>query len=459
MLSLAKPDNDIVMPLGRLAALLRPGIDGWPEVMLGAGQTLFHGYPNTAYFWDTCSYVGLLPLAVLAVLLVRAVAARRLPRMPWAFVTLLGGGALLFSLRFAEPLRALVPGTLFRSPARLLYLATFAAAVALGFGVTAFLNGNFLKARARQAIVAACLLLHFLDLGGFSRQFVRTVHYTAFGTQAFNGILAREIQGGRVAADDELADYDDAGGFDSLLLANPYRAILGVAGHPLDFNEEMLDGSTLPIPALQVAGVRFVITVEDRPDLELVKASGGDFLYRVPDPVRRAAFFAGDRVRFLPRGNLLDEFLARRQPGELLLPTESRTLPSASGGNLRVPPSASYFRPSSDEIRLETTSGQAGFAHVLESWDPGWSAQVDGQRAPVAIANGFSMAVPVEAGRHAIRLRYQTAGRTAGWILSLISGGLLAMLLWSARGRRLPKRLVRNNPSNKLDRCPSEPRP
>ena len=70
----------------------------------------------------------------------------------------------------------------------------------------------------------------------------------------------------------------------------------------------------------------------------------------------------------------------------------------------------------------------------MESYDPGWNAQVDGKRGIVTIANGFSLAVPVEAGKHVIHLRYQTDGLTVGWILSLLSASLLAVLIWTARG-------------------------
>jgi hypothetical protein len=444
VLPLATPSNDVVMPYRRLAALIRPGIDGWPEVMGLTHQKPFQGYVSDAYFWDTSSYVGLLPLVVLLVLLFRSVVRRQLPGMPWAFLTVIGGGALLFSVRLTQPLLALVPGTLFRSPARLLYLSTFAAAVALGFAVTVFLNSNLLKHRARQALVGFCLLFHVLDLGGFALLFVHTVHWPAFGTVAFDGILARELKDGRIAADDALAGwyrdrYDDAGIFDSILLANPYRAILGIAGAPRDFNVQHLDGSSLPIPALQIAGVRFVITATERRDLELVSNSGDAYLYRVPNPVPRAAFFAKDKTHFVPQQKLLDVFLSQPQRDKLLLPAESRTYlsrsPSAGlGDNDENQTAVMYSRPSSDEIRLETAAGQAGFVHVLESYDPGWSAEVDGKRGLVAIANGFSMAVPVEAGKHAIRLRYQTAGRTVGWILSFISASLLAVLIWTARG-------------------------
>ena len=438
VLHLATPSNDVVMPLRRLAALIRPGIDGWPDAMGLTHQKPFQGYLSDAYFWDTCSYVGLLPLAILILLLLRSVMRRRLPGMPWVFLTLLGGGALLFSLRLAQPLRGLVPGTVFRSPARLLYLSTFAAAVALGFAVTAFLGSNLLKPRTRQFLVAFCLLFHVLDLGGFARQFVRTVHWPAFGTVAFDRVLARELKDGRIAADDALAGYDDVGTFDSILLANPYRAILGIAGVPRDLNEQHLDGSSLPLPALRIAGVRFVITEAERPDLQLVSTAGAAHLYRVSNPVPRVAFFAKDQAIFLPRQELLDVFLSQPQPDKLLLPAEARTDLSRSpspgpGGHNDSQTAVTYSRPSSDEIRLDAAVGQAGFVHVLESWDPGWSAQVDGKHGLVTIANGFSMAVPVEAGQHAIRLRCHTAGRTAGWILSFLSAGLLAVLIWTTR--------------------------
>ncbi|MEO8371611.1 MAG: YfhO family protein, partial [Candidatus Solibacter sp.] len=429
ILDLARPDNDIAMPYARLLSLLWPAIDGWPDIMELHGQKAFDGYPTEAYFWDTCSYVGLIPVAAVLVLAMRSVAKRRPPAMPWAFLALLGGGALVFSLPLTEPLRALIPGTLLRSPARLLYLSTFAAAVAFGYCVSELLRSS---ARSRHAIVVFGLLFHLLDLGGFSRRFIETVHWPVFGTKAFDGILSRELHGGRVAAEDRLANYDDVGFFDSLMLANPYRAVFGSAGEPADYNNQQLDGSELPIPALQIAGVGFVITPAERSDLELTSKAEGDHLYRVPDPVPRAAFFARDSVAYRPSAQLLDEFLREPRRDRLLLPLEAESHLPATGASADRGV-VTYARPSSDEIRLESESGQAGFAHVLESYDPGWSAEVDGKNAAVLLANGFSMAVPVAPGRHAILLRYRTVGRTTGWALSFLSAGLLLILIWTTR--------------------------
>ena len=243
--------------------------------------------------------------------------------------------------------------------------------------------------------------------------------------------------------------YDDAGIFDSVLLANPYRAILGIAGAPRGLNVQQLDASALPVPALQMAGVRFAILSDERRDLELASHTEDAFLHRVPNPVPRAAFFAAEQALFAPRDKLLDLFLSQPRRDKLLLPEEFQTRlsdsPSAGPGG-----AVTYSRPSSDEILLDTTAGQAGFAHVLESWDPGWSAEVDGKPAPVAIANGFSMAVPVEPGKHAVRLRYRTVGRTTGWILSGVSAGLLALLLYPTRVAKAAKASGARSPSHAM---------
>jgi uncharacterized membrane protein YfhO len=92
-----------------------------------------------------------------------------------------------------------------------------------------------------------------------------------------------------------------------------------------------------------------------------------------------------------------------------------------------------YQRPSSDEIRLDVSSSGAGFVNVVESHDPGWSAEVDGQPAPFYAANGFTLAAPVSAGTHTVRFVYRTPGRATGVLLSFLAAGMLAGLVGFAR--------------------------
>ncbi|HYL77444.1 MAG TPA: YfhO family protein [Bryobacteraceae bacterium] len=381
MLSLAPASNDIAMPYGRLFALIKPGVDGWPDVIPYGEKNPFHGYPHDGYFWDTASYTGLLPLFVVLALLILSIVRRRLPPWPWWFLAALGSGALLFSLPLADPIRQLVPGTFLRSPARLLYLSTFSASVALGYGVHAFLSSSLIRLRVRYALVGVFLAAHFLDLGGFARVFIQPVPRQSEEPPEFWQILAREVKDGRIAAEDTAYRdrYDDVGIFDSILLANPYRTFLALAGLPPDTNEQRLEGSALPLPALQASAVRIVITSTERPELEKLAESEEEYLYRVPNSSPRS--------------------------------------------------DAAYSRPSSDEIHLETNLTQSGFVHVIESDDPGWAATVDGIPTKIDLANGFAMAIQVPAGKHEVQLRYKTPGRRAGLAMSLLSVALLACLI------------------------------
>jgi hypothetical protein len=413
VLHLAAPENDISMPYGRLLALVRPGIDGWPDSLEKSEQHLFGGYPNDAYFWDTTAYVGILPLIAIAGLLLWRLKTKRLPDWPWSFLAVVGFGALLLALPLTDPLHKLLPGTFLRSPSRLLYLSTFSACMALGAAIHALQSSRLLGIRAMPAVVAALLLFHFVDLGRFAHQFVLPVDRGIAEQFPFAEILSSQVKDARVAVSGDLIShfgdrYDDIGVFDSILLANPYREILRLNGDPPTLNVQRLDGSELSVAALRGAGVRFVLTTTERPDLFPVATapvSNDDtqYLYRVPDPAPRARFVAGTGPEFLAVGSSN----AGNHDGEVV-----------------------YSRPSSDEIRIASSGGRAGFACVLEAYDPGWKATVDGAPAPVVLANGFTMAVPVGPGRHNVALRYETPGRRFGWALSLLSAGLLAGLVW-----------------------------
>ena len=94
--------------------------------------------------------------------------------------------------------------------------------------------------------------------------------------------------------------FDDAGGFDSLILANTYRALLSLAGANPKLNVEEMDASRFPVRALQATGVGFVITDEARSDLKRIASDGDTILYGVPEPEPRAAFSSEGQVSYSP---------------------------------------------------------------------------------------------------------------------------------------------------------------
>jgi hypothetical protein len=451
MLPLSPPDNDVAMPYSRLLALVIPGIHGWPEPVELADHNPFTGFPNRAYFWDTASYVGILPLVAIAALLIGCVVRKRMPDGRWRFLSCLGVGAFLCSLPLASPLLHLLPGTLLRSPARLLYISTFCAAVALGAGADAVRHARWPRPSVfRNGLLVVGLSVHFLDLGGFTHWFIQ-VSPRERRTPEFEAILDRELGAGRIAeergyqlfSDGSNDDrYDDAGGFDSIFLARFYQGFVLLAGSPPGLNRQWIDASKLPVKALEATGVRFVITTETRMDLELASSTDDANLYQVANPAARADFFAEDRAAFVAERQIPELFAANPR-NKLLLPPDAKKYLPRGGGSPRIAHDSaihqvgiSYSRPSSDEIVLLTGSDEPGFVHVLEAYDPGWSATVDGAGAVVVPANGFVIAVPVPAGSHTVRLRYDTPGRALGEGLSLLSFGLLAVLIASAKPSR-----------------------
>ncbi len=392
-LPLDAPLNDIAMPYRRLLALVVPGIDGWPNgVPLSTGHP-FAGYSHPGYFWDTFAYTGILPLAAVVILVWICLAQRRWPASRWLFLAAIGIVALLGALPVLEPLRRIIPVTIMRSPARLLYLCTFSLSAAFGCGVDAVLRWNPLSSPAfARVVVFLCLVFHAWDLGSVSRLFVAPTPWHPLAVPEFEDILAREGGDSRVAISRlvslRLADkYDDAGGFDAIFLADPYRVLLALTGAPANSNEEVVDAATWPMNALEAAGVRFVITWEIRKDLELVKTAAGLQMYRLANPASRATF----------------------RP--------------ASVGN-----SVTYLRPNADLILIRTSALPSGAVDVLEAYDPGWTAEVDGVRAPVLDANGIRMSVPLPAGVHSVRLQYHTPGRKTGAVLSVMSVFMLVVL-------------------------------
>jgi len=392
ILRLDPSDNDVVLPYHRLLGLIVPGIDGWPDGLSLAAGHRFTAYSHPGYFWDTFAYLGVLPLIAVAVLVSVCVARKRWPGSRWLFLGAIGIMALAGALPLLAPLRRISAGTILRCPSRLLYVCTFVLAVAFGVGIDHLRRWRpAWLPRLGAAAAFGCLAFHAWDLGRISSVFILPTTWHPVDVPEFDGILARELGDDRVAVSRILSlrllyDRDDAGGYDSIFLADPYRALLALADAPPGLNEEIIDASRWPVAALQAAGVKLVITEGTRTDLELAASTPILRMYRVANPASRA---------------------------------------SLSGGVVI------YHRPTGDRIEVQSSGTRPGVVKVLEAPDPGWAAQVDGARTPIVAAGGIRMEVAVPPGDHSILLRYRTPGRITGGALSAASLFLLVALVWA----------------------------
>jgi Bacterial membrane protein YfhO len=449
ILALAPPLNDLSMPYARLVAFFFPWRDGAPPLLDPGGSNPFHGYPSMTYFWDTVGYVGLLPwIAVLALCCLRAknkfnTSERRLV----VFVLAMGVAGIALSLPLVHQVTSLIPGTILRSPARIIFLTEFALAIALGIAVQSAVS--MAPTSITRVVMAILLTLHIVDLGGFDRQFILLGSLSI--PPAESAVFAKafsDVRDGRVAIDYELIlpenrTMDDVGFFDSIMLAGPYRSILSLSGAPEDLNIQTFNGSQMSVRALAATGVKVVVTTTKREDLQSEDSVHAMRIYRVPSPSRRAEFFDSDHVRYLP----VDEIHAMlRDPAidlqsMLLLPREAPAVASKTTetGSNEVA-TVEYRRPDSDHIECLVTTGRDGYLRIIESWDPGWSVMVDGSPARIVPALDSLLAVPLAPGRHEVRFVFRTRGAAMGLMVSVVSLLLLGALMCLSSSPRRQRR-------------------
>ena len=87
-----------------------------------------------------------------------------------------------------------------------------------------------------------------------------------------------------------------------------------------------------------------------------------------------------------------------------------------------------------ERVVVETGSSAPAYLVLADTFDPGWSATVDGSPAPIRPAYVAFRAVALTPGAHIVAFTYRPAGFTLGLAISIM-GIALAMFLWFRGGR------------------------
>ena len=149
---------------------------------------------------------------------------------------------------------------------------------------------------------------------------------------------------------------------------------------------------------------------------------------RVPDPRPRAYVVA--REKRLPAES--EELGALLDPG--FDPRSEVLLADARLGDRAGPPpgAARVVSRTSDTVDVEVSPGGPGVLVLVEAFDEGWKATVDGTPAPVLRANVLFRGVRVGGGGHRVRFVYRpwTARLGLGlFVAALLSGAGLSLAL------------------------------
>ena len=116
-----------------------------------------------------------------------------------------------------------------------------------------------------------------------------------------------------------------------------------------------------------------------------------------------------------------------------------RPEPATSSPGSAPEPRVEWHDDRPNSLRLGVTSPVPGWLVLLDSWDPGWKAMVNGRATEVLRANYNFRAVAVPAGSSSVAFSYRPAPVIAGaWISVLSTGSIAGILLlgWVLRRRR-----------------------
>jgi hypothetical protein len=232
--------------------------------------------------------------------------------------------------------------------------------------------------------------------------------------------------------------FDDLGYFDSIMLARPYRFVVDTSLLPARLNQQQLSAHELHPRTLAATGVRLVGTMGTIRGMPLLASfSDGFRLYRVEGAADRATFYGAGQVDFLDVAAIharlrdpattLDARLALAPAFRLPLPFPVPGPAAPAAARLE------YARPSSDLIAVAVETAEPGYLRLLESWDPGWQAAVDGRPVEALPGNDVFLTAAVPAGRHLVTFAFSTPGLEAGIGLSLASLCLLVLLVIAIR--------------------------
>lgn len=171
----------------------------------------------------------------------------------------------------------------------------------------------------------------------------------------------------------------------------------------------------------------------------LVMGSPGNAIRRYGEAALVARERPLSRGVFLTRWRVLPAEDVRRRVLAPDFDPRSEVLLEADPG---LPPSSGEPRASAAGLREPwpelialsvTQSPEAGLLLLQDTWDPGWSAEVDGKPAAVLRADYAFMAVAVHAGSHEVVLRYACWPLRLGLMLAVV--GLVIAVLLARRGR------------------------
>jgi len=148
-------------------------------------------------------------------------------------------------------------------------------------------------------------------------------------------------------------------------------------------------------------------------------ASGQQTLAMLSDPKFDA------RSRVILEG--LSASTSDHESSQSFADSELGSIGSSAAGSVRV------LVKTSNTVELQAEMRQAGWLVLLDRWDPGWQATVDGRPAAVMVANHMFRAVQLGSGAHRVEFSYRPRGLLLGATISVLTFVALTITWFGGR--------------------------
>ncbi len=100
-----------------------------------------------------------------------------------------------------------------------------------------------------------------------------------------------------------------------------------------------------------------------------------------------------------------------------------------SGGVSSSVDISEILRYSLNEVIVQAELKQPGILVLTDAWYPGWQAYIDGKKTKIYIADYIFRAIELTAGKHQIRFVYQPKSILYGMAISLVTLGVLVIII------------------------------
>ncbi|MCX6070648.1 MAG: hypothetical protein NTU91_07290 [Chloroflexi bacterium] len=406
----------------RFLGLLAPGAFGSPA----SGD--YWGYGN---FWEDAIYVGVLPLLLAAVALVRGFLRRGSQAGLVRFLAALGAVVIVLALGRNTPVfpwlfRTVPTFGLFQAPTRWMLLLELCLALLAGAGASAWalvvmadvvVAGSGLNPTTTADLYHGDTKLSAVVDDGHRTYFPADLEQEvkfewAFRFDTFHALVDwRQVREAGLPNVALLEGIPSASNFDPL---QPQRWVTW---------RNTLESGGSPVVLLQLMDVGWI--AKSRPSQSV--------------PVEFDAVAGSERVRIVPDALLVESgdaaLAAVTADGfdpwaEVIVEASAgQPLPASGGSGIAI------LMPSADPNRVVIEVEADGPAWLLlsDTWYPGWEARIDGVGVSVWKGDYLFRAVPVLSGKHVVEFVYRPASFLAAVVLSVAAMVLLAWAIWYGR--------------------------